>query len=80
MVESGRYWRQKKLLQALIVLVNYTIWSFLQNKPLGLQSLLDTAVKDLAIGKSWGRCYDHNFLRFLPNFGKNWRFSQKPML
>jgi hypothetical protein len=29
----------------------------------------------------WGRCYDHNFLRFLPIFGeKNWRFSQKPML
>jgi hypothetical protein len=25
-----------------------------------------------------GRCYDHNFLRFLPIFGeKNWRFSQK---
>jgi hypothetical protein len=29
----------------------------------------------------WGRCYDHNFLRFLTFFGeKNWRFSQKPML
>jgi hypothetical protein len=29
----------------------------------------------------WGRCYDHNFLRFLPIFGKkNCRFSQKPML
>jgi hypothetical protein len=26
----------------------------------------------------WGRCYDHNFLRFLPIFGKkNWRFSRK---
>jgi hypothetical protein len=35
-------------------------------------------------GRSWGsggRCYDHDFLRFLTNFGeKNWRFSQKPML
>jgi hypothetical protein len=31
--------------------------------------------------KTWGRCYDHNFRRFLPIFGeKNWRFSQKPML
>jgi hypothetical protein len=27
---------------------------------------------------SWGRCYDHNFLRFLLIFGeKNWRFSKK---
>jgi hypothetical protein len=29
----------------------------------------------------WGRCYDHNFLLFLPILGeKNRRFSQKPML
>jgi hypothetical protein len=27
-----------------------------------------------------GRCYDHNFLRFLPFSAKKWRFSQKPML
>jgi hypothetical protein len=28
-----------------------------------------------------GRCYDHNFRRFLPIVGENnWRFSQKPML
>jgi hypothetical protein len=28
-----------------------------------------------------GRCYDNNFLRFLPILGKkNWRFSHKPML
>jgi hypothetical protein len=32
-------------------------------------------------GDHRGRCYDHNFLRFLTIFGeKNWRFSQKPML
>jgi hypothetical protein len=23
---------------------------------------------------TWGRCYDHNFLRFLTNFGENWLF------
>jgi hypothetical protein len=22
------------------------------------------------VGESWGRCYDHNFLRFLPIFGE----------
>jgi hypothetical protein len=27
---------------------------------------------------SWGRCYDHNFLRFAPNCRRTkWRFSQK---
>jgi hypothetical protein len=26
-----------------------------------------------------GRCYDHNFLRFPPIFGKKWRFSKIPM-
>jgi hypothetical protein len=31
--------------------------------------------------RSRGRCYDHNFLRFLTIFvEKIWRFSQKPML
>jgi hypothetical protein len=31
--------------------------------------------------ESWGRCYEHNSLRFLSSFGeKNWRFSQKSML
>jgi hypothetical protein len=30
---------------------------------------------------TWGQCYDHTFLRFLPIFcEKNWRFSQKPIL
>jgi hypothetical protein len=30
---------------------------------------------------TWGRCYDHNFLRFFGNFRrKNWLFSQNPML
>jgi hypothetical protein len=29
---------------------------------------------------TWGRCYEHNFLRFSTIFCKNWRFSQKPML
>jgi hypothetical protein len=30
--------------------------------------------------RTWGRCYDHNFLRFLPIFRGKRRFSQKPML
>jgi hypothetical protein len=30
--------------------------------------------------KTRGRCFDHNFLRFLPIFCKKWRFSQKSML
>jgi hypothetical protein len=30
---------------------------------------------------NWGRCYDHNFLRFSTIFGeKNWRLPQKPIL
>jgi hypothetical protein len=28
----------------------------------------------------WGRCYDHNFLRFLPILGENIGFFQKSML
>jgi hypothetical protein len=27
-----------------------------------------------------GRCYDYNFLRFVPIFCKKWRFDQKPVL
>jgi hypothetical protein len=38
------------LRQVLIVGVNLVIRTFLQNKPLGLQSLLDAVVKDSTIG------------------------------
>jgi hypothetical protein len=27
--------------------------------------------------QTWGRCYDHNFLRFLPMFGKKLSFFSK---
>jgi hypothetical protein len=40
------------------------------------------AVSDLGLAsaaeiESRGRCYDHNFLRFLPNFGKQLAFFSK---
>jgi hypothetical protein len=37
-------------------------------------------ITDLSVHLTWGRCYDNNFLRFLPIFGKKLAFSQKPML
>ena len=38
------------VLQTLIFIVNFIIWSFLNEKPLGQQTLLDAVTKDLAVG------------------------------
>jgi hypothetical protein len=39
------------VLQISILIINFIIWSFLHNKPLGLQTLFDAFIKDLSIGK-----------------------------
>jgi hypothetical protein len=48
-----------------------------QNKVRRLNAFIFSAYSGLshALGTTlgettWGRCYDHNFLRFLPNFGE----------
>ena len=41
------------VLQTLIFIVNFIIWSFLNEKPLGQQTLLDAVTKDLAVGMQY---------------------------
>ena len=38
------------LLQLATVTVNYVIRSYLYNKPLGMQTLIDSVIRDLSIG------------------------------
>jgi hypothetical protein len=39
------------LLQFATLTVNYVIRSYLYNKPLGMQTLIDAVIRDLSIGK-----------------------------
>jgi len=40
------------VLQLAIVTVNYVIRSYLASKPLGMQTLIDSVIRDLSIGKA----------------------------
>jgi hypothetical protein len=39
------------VLQLAIVTVNYVIRCYLANKPMGMQTLIDSVIRDLSIGK-----------------------------